>query len=139
MKEKKILLDIDEVQDILDELACELPQEVFNELNGGIYLLPDRKLSEYDLNGDLYNLGAYHHSHSMGRYIVIYYGSYEAIYSHLSREALKDKLRDTLRHEFLHHVESLAGEKDLEVEDARQLARYKYRAHLRQLKDKGND
>ncbi|MDR0571146.1 MAG: metallopeptidase family protein [Clostridiales Family XIII bacterium] len=127
------MLDIDEVQDILDDLAYELPEEFYKELNGGILLLPERKISNEAINDDLFVLGEYHNSYSMGRYIVIYYGSYEALYGHLPREALKDELRKTLRHEFTHHMESLAGEKDLEIEDERRLARYRYRARLKKL------
>jgi hypothetical protein len=80
------------------------------------------------MDNDLYTLGEYHHSYSMGRYITMYYGSFAVVYGHLSPEELKIRLRETLRHEFTHHLESLAGEKDLEIEDERQLARYRYRA-----------
>ncbi|MDR3294920.1 MAG: metallopeptidase family protein [Clostridiales Family XIII bacterium] len=129
------MLPIEEVQDMLDELADELPQAFYQELNGGILLLPERKASEEALNDDLFILGEYHHSHSMGRYITIYYGSFQEIFGHLPDAELKIELRKTLRHEFTHHLESLAGEKDLEIEDERQLARYRYRARLRKLRD----
>jgi hypothetical protein len=116
---------------MLDELATELPEQFYKELNGGILLLPDTRLSPEAIDGDLFTLGEYHYSYSMGRYITMYYGSFEALYGHLPPEELKSRLRSTLRHEFTHHLESLAGEKDLEIEDERQLARYRYRAKLR--------
>ncbi|MDR0424972.1 MAG: metallopeptidase family protein [Clostridiales Family XIII bacterium] len=128
------MVDIEEMQDMLDMLADELPDELYEGLNGGILLLPDRKLSPEALDDDLFTLGEYHHSYSMGRYIVIYHGSFDAIFGHLPKEELLAELRKTLRHEFTHHLESLAGEKDLEIEDERQLARYRYRARLRQIK-----
>jgi hypothetical protein len=80
------------------------------------------------MNNDLFTLGEYHYSYSMGRYICMYYGSFAALYGHLPPEEFKVQLRETLRHEFTHHLESLAGEKDLEIEDERQLAKYRYRA-----------
>jgi hypothetical protein len=118
------MISIDEMQDMLDELAEELPPVFYEELNGGILLLPQAKLSEYAKAGDLYILGEYVRSHAMGRYIVIYYGSFEHIFGHLSEQAFKDELRKTLRHEFRHHLEYLAGEDDLEKEDHRDLRDY---------------
>jgi hypothetical protein len=134
VRKEGIVVSIEEMQDILDQLAAELPQKFYEELNGGILLLPDRKVSPEAIHDDLFTLGEYHHNYSMGRYIVIYYGSFEAIFGHLSTEDLTAQLRGTLRHEFTHHLESLAGEKDLELEDERRLARYRYRAHLRKLR-----
>jgi hypothetical protein len=138
MKEGKrqgdALITIEEMEEMLDELAGELPEQFYKELNGGILLLPDTRLSPEAIDNDLYTLGEYHHSYSMGRYITMYYGSFRALYGHLPPEKLKERLRGTLRHEFTHHLESLAGEKDLEIEDERQLARYRYRAKLRRLR-----
>jgi hypothetical protein len=122
------------MEEMLDELAAELPEQFYKELNGGILLLPDTRLSPEALANDLYTLGEYHYSYSMGRYITIYYGSFMSLYGHLSPDGVKERLRSTLRHEFTHHLESLAGEKDLEIEDERQLARYRYRAKLRSLR-----
>lgn len=118
------MITIDEMQLILDELAEELPQEFYHELNGGILLLPETRRSDYAIADDLFTLGEYRVSMSMGRYIVIFFGSFERIYGHLDRDSLKDKLRDTLRHEFRHHLESLSGEKGLELEDADYLKNY---------------
>jgi hypothetical protein len=50
----------------------------------------------------------------LGRYIAIYYGSFLRVYGHLGREELKDELKKTLKHEFLHHLEAMAGARDLE-------------------------
>lgn len=111
------MIDFEEVGIILDELATELPQELYRELNGGIILLPEAKLDPLARNNDLYIMGEYHSGGGLGRYISIYYGSFERLYGHLSREALKKELASTLKHEFTHHLESLAGEDDLEEED----------------------
>lgn len=121
------MIPIDEVEEILDEIATELPQEFYNELNGGIILLPDVRLDPAGLHNDLYIMGEYHSGGGLGRYIAIYYGSFERVYGHLSREGLKKQLAQTLKHEFTHHLESLAGEDDLEEEDERFMQDYLWR------------
>ena len=122
---------IDETQDMLDAIAEELPEEFFKDLNGGILLLPEEKLSPYALNDDLFILGEYQHGGMMGRLIKIYYGSFARMFSHVSRERYIEKLRETLLHEFTHHLESLAGVRDLEVWDEEQLAEYYRRYYSR--------
>jgi predicted benzoate:H+ symporter BenE len=118
------MICIDEMQGLLDELAEELPEELYMELNGGILLLPEAQVSEYAKANDLYILGEYVHDYAMGNYIVIYYGSFAKLFSHLSAAALKDELRKTLHHEFTHHLEALAGEQALEIWDEEQLEKY---------------
>lgn len=118
------MIPIEEVEEILEEIATELPQEFYKELNGGIILLPDVRLDPAGLYKDLYIMGEYHSGGGLGRYIAIYYGSFERVYGHLSREGLKKQLAQTLKHEFTHHLESLAGEDDLEEEDERFLQDY---------------
>lgn len=53
------------------------------------------------------------------------------VYGYMTEEALRKRVRKTVLHEFRHHLESLAGERDLEVEDAIQIARYKERGNER--------
>ena len=122
------MMTIDEMQDVLDELAEELPEVFYKELNGGIVLLPEAKESEYSRKGasasDLFTLGEYHHGGAMGNYIKIYYGSFERIFGYLSDENMKRELRHTLRHEFRHHIETLAGDKGLVREDETRLRDY---------------
>lgn len=115
---------IEEVQVILDEIAEELPPEIYKDLNGGIILLPQVKMHKKSVDDDLYVMGEYRNERISGRYIVIYYGSVEKLYGNLSRERLKKKLKSLVKHEFVHHLESLAGERDLEVEDEHKLAKY---------------
>ena len=105
------------MQEVLDELAEELPEVFYKDLNGGIVLLPEAKESEYSRQKDLYTLGEYHHGGAMGNYIKMYYGSFERLFGHLSDEQMKKELRHTLRHEFRHHIETLAGDKGLIKED----------------------
>lgn len=118
------MIEFDETAKILDEIAAELPQEFYKELNGGIILLPEAKLNKIGRQNDLYIMGEYHVGGGLGRYITIYYGSFERLYGHLAREPLKEKLAHTLKHEFTHHLESLAGERGLEIKDEKFLEDY---------------
>ena len=117
-------MTIDEMQDVLDRLAEELPEVFYKELNGGIILLPEAKESVYSKQKDLFTLGEYHRGGAMGNYIKIYYGSFERLFGYLSDEAMEKELRKTLRHEFRHHLEFLSGERGLEVEDANFIREY---------------
>jgi hypothetical protein len=117
-------MTIDEMQDILDGLAEELPPVFYEELNGGILLLPEAHRSRYARSDDLWTLGEYRYSHVMGRYIVIFYGSFIRLFGHYDTARMTVELRKTLRHEFRHHMESLAGEDGLEKEDAAYIAKY---------------
>ena len=108
---------------MLDEVASELPDGIFKELNGGVSLLPETKLNHADPDGGLYTLGEYHRD-QMGRYIVIYYGSIRAVHGNDTREQMRANLKKVLTHELTHHIESLAGERDLEIKDEIDLAEY---------------
>ena len=118
------MISLEEMEAMLNEIAADFPQEIYKELNGGIVLLPEAKLNTVSKMNDLYILGEYHKGGSMGRYISIYYGSFLRVYGHLGKEAMKEQLTHTLKHEFTHHVESLAGERGLEIKDAQYLADY---------------
>jgi len=126
------LITIDEMSEMLDEIAEELPQEVFNKLNGGVSLLQETKRSKADPEGGLYTLGEYHHN-QMGRYIVLYYGSISIVHRHDTGEELRSNLKKLLTHELTHHLESLAGERDLEVKDEMDLDDY-FRSKRRRSK-----
>lgn len=111
------------MNEILDEIASELPEEIFKDLNGGVGLLDETKKSTKDPNGNLFTLGEYHRD-QMGRYIVLYYGSLCAVYGNSSRERYRKHLKDVLTHELTHHWESLAGERDLEIKDEIDMDKY---------------
>ena len=116
---------IEVVHNILDEVAEEIPKDFFNKLNEGIILLPEYKIHpESKPSKKLYILGEYRRSIT-GRNIVIYYGSFKRVYPNISKIQLREELKDTLLHEFTHHLESLAGEKGLEIKDRERLERYR--------------
>ena len=119
------MISIEEVEEMLDELAMNLPQEFYHKLNGGILLLPEIKRHPEGRKNDLYILGEYHYDRNLGRYIAIFYGSFLQVHGHLSKEIFYQKLEETLVHEFTHHIESLAGETGLVQKDARRMQEYK--------------
>ena len=114
---------IEEINEMLDEIAAELPDGVFRELNGGVSLLDETKISDKDPAGGLYTLGEYRRD-QMGRYIVIYYGSLVAVYGRSAQQKMRKRLREILTHELTHHLESLAGDRSLEIEDEMDLDDY---------------
>jgi len=130
------LFTIEEINDMLDEIAAELPEEVFRDLNGGVSLLADVKKSDKDPSGGLYTLGEYRRD-QMGRYIVIYYGSLCAVHGGASEKKMRKHLRKVLTHELTHHLESMAGERDLEVEDEIDLHDYLSRSAVNKKKREG--
>jgi len=123
------MISIEETEIILDELARELPEAFYKELSGGIILVSEEKKSPVKGAESLYILGEYHRNRNLGRYVVIYYGSFMRIHGYNERGAFKEALRKTLRHEFRHHMESLAGERGLEHEDARFINDYLHKKH----------
>jgi len=118
------MITIEDMEAMLDGIANNFPKGLYDKLNGGIMLLPEEKQSPVSRENDLYILGEYHIDRMMGRYIVIYYGSFVRLFGGLNQEAFKVKLTETLKHEFVHHLESLAGEHGLEIEDAHFIEKY---------------
>ncbi len=117
------MIDIDEFYEMLNEVCEELPDDFFRELHYGVHLSEEYKPSPYARNGDLVIMGEYSRS-KQGNKITIYYGSFARTCGWMSRDQLKEKLRETVRHEFRHHMENLAGmygADSLEHEDIEEL------------------
>ena len=118
-----MVLSIDEVNDILDEIAESFPEALFDELNGGVNLLeealPDPEFPE----GEMYIRGEYCND-CLGLYINLYYGSFAALAEQESwdRDTWLSELRTTLSHELTHHMENRGGLHALDDRDAEELA-----------------
>lgn len=113
-----MILSFDEAGALLDEMAEEFPPEFYDELNGGIALLPEAKEDPEGEHGELYIMGEYCND-MMGKYINLYYGSFAALAGQedWTEEDWEDELYTTLAHEFTHHIEGRAGERGLERKD----------------------
>jgi len=110
----------EETQELLVQMIDDLPQEIFEGLNGGVSLHHDTK---YGKSG-LLTLGTYHFEpYGLGRYISIFYGSLMASFSHLTPEKYAEKVKGVLHHELIHHLEHLAGDKSLEIKDAENVSK----------------
>lgn len=119
------MISIDEFSKISDEIAEGLPEVFFRELNGGIILNGEYKLHPQSIPGaPLYVLGEYHREQGLGRYIILYYGSFSIVYGGIALPMLHEKIRKTITHEFRHHLESLSGTRELEVEDEIKISQY---------------
>ncbi len=121
------MVDLDRFTEMADEIIEDIPEEYFRDLNGGVNIRPELKRHPESINDDLFILGEYHRSPVLGRIIYIYHGSFGALYGDLPETLLIKRLRTTILHELRHHLESLAGERDLEIEDAVQIHQYKMR------------
>lgn len=108
----------DEAAAMLDEIAEEIPEAFYERLNGGVNFLP-KTVRDPDSrkNQPLYILGEYISCPAMGRYINIYYGSFERVFPGAAPGRIREELKRTLIHEFTHHVETLAGERGLVIRD----------------------
>lgn len=117
-------MEYERFQEILQEEAEKIPEKFYEDLNGGVIISEETKLSPYARNNDLFIAGQYLRSHQMGKQIVIYYGSMMHLFGHLDEEGMRKEIAGVLRHELKHHIETRAGLRTLEEWDRQQLARY---------------
>ena len=116
--------DIDEVQQMLEGIAETIPSEFFKELNEGVVLLPEHKYhSKSRSDRRLYIMGEYRKSIT-GSHIRIYYGSFKRTMEGMGKEKIRERLQETLLHEFTHHLETLAGERGLILKDHESIRKY---------------
>lgn len=119
------MLSIDEFQALANEMYDDIPERFLEGLSGGIIISESTEQRDPDLP-DVYILGEYVEDHyGLGRYIVLYYGSFAALFADEPFEVWEDELWETMMHEIRHHVESLAGVNDLDIEDELKLAEFR--------------
>lgn len=118
------MISIEDTERIAGEIVDELPDELFAQLNGGVNISPEFRFSPYAIDGDLIILGEYTSDPILGRIIFIYHGSFVSKFGMLDEAGYKEELRKIIYHELTHHLESLAGERDLEISDEEYIANY---------------
>lgn len=120
------MIDIDRFSQIVNAQAEKLPEAIFRQLNLGIGVVERAKSEKHSApERPLYVLGEYRWHHAMGRGIIIYYGSFARVFPYVQDEAaLTSEIERVLKHELTHHLESLAGARDLEIADAKFLMNY---------------
>lgn len=119
------MITYERFEEITYELAGLLPEVFFRNLDGGVMAREQVKLHPQAVADDLFILGEYHVTPHLGRFVVLYYGSFCAVFGAEDEEMIRREMWHVLRHEFLHHLESMAGERDLEISDAVQIAGYR--------------
>ena len=106
----------DQMGDWLEEIAARFPEAFFEDLDGGIQL-EEEALTDPDFPPDeMYVMGEYVHD-LLGRYILLYYGSFAALLSEEDEGGWKDEIFTTIAHEFTHHLEETAGLHALDDKD----------------------
>lgn len=112
-----MILTYEQMGDLLEEIAAQFPDIFFQDLNGGIQLeeeaLPDPDFPE----GEMYIMGEYCHD-LLGRYILLYYGSFAALLAEEDEDVWREELFATIAHEFTHHMEDTAMLHALDDKDA---------------------
>ena len=121
-----MVLTIDRVNDLLDEMAEEFPEALFDGLNGGVNLLEEAVPDPDFPPGEMYILGEYCDD-LLGRYINLYYGSFAAMAEKedWDEDTWADELYTTLSHELTHHMEGRGGLHALDDRDAEELEQYR--------------
>ena len=71
------------------EIAETFPEDLFRELNGGIMVRRHRRIHPAAQDHDLFVLGEYHVDRFLGRFIVLYYGSFELCFGYSSADDLR--------------------------------------------------
>ena len=103
------MITLDRFAEIVEEELALLPEYAHDELNGGVLIDPKVYMHPARLADDLYILGTYTVDPILGKQIVIYYGSFISTFGNASESVYREKIRETVRHEFLHHLETNAG------------------------------
>ena len=121
-----MILTIDQVNDLLDDMAEEFPEVLFRDLNGGVNLLEEAKPDPEFPPGEMYILGEYCND-MLGLYVNLYYGSFAALAEkeEWDQDTWEDELWTTLSHELTHHMENLSGLHALDDRDAEELAQWR--------------
>ena len=112
-----MILTYEQMGDLLEEIAAQFPDAFFQDLNGGIQLEEDALPDPDFPPGEMYIMGEYCHD-LLGRYILLYYGSFAALLAEEDETVWREELFATIAHEFTHHMEDTAMLHALDDKDA---------------------
>lgn len=118
------MVTYDEAAAMLEAVLDEVPDELFKGLSGGVILAEEFKLHPNSIpQRPLYIMGEYRNN-SLGRNIVLYYGSFSRVFAYRTRQEFEDRLRHTFKHELRHHLEKMSGINTLNKYDDDKMAMY---------------
>lgn len=106
----------EQMGDWLEEIAGQFPEAFFADLDGGIQLEEEALEDPEFSSGEMYIMGEYCHD-VLGRYILLYYGSFVQLLQEEDETVWKDEIFATVAHEFTHHMEETAGLHALDDKD----------------------
>ena len=110
-------LTYEQMGDLLEEIAAQFPDVFFEDLDGGLQL-EEQALPDPDFPpGEMYIMGEYCND-LLGRYIVLYYGSFAALLDGEDEAVWREEIFLTIAHEFTHHLEDTAMLHALDDADA---------------------
>jgi len=107
----------EQMGDWLEEISQQFPESFYEDLDGGIQLEEDERPDPDFPPGEMYIMGEYCHD-MLGRYILLYYGSFVQLFQGEEESFWRKEIFDTLAHEFTHHMEETAGLHALDDKDA---------------------
>lgn len=92
----------------------EIPTILLSDLNLGIYVSPKKQVD--DAEKDYYIMGEYIQN-ELGNQVVLYYGSFAYLLEDEPLNIWHKEIMDTIKHELIHHVEAMAGQEDLALQE----------------------
>jgi hypothetical protein len=106
-----------DVQQMIEAIISEIPEETLSTLNGGIILCEESKVNT-TRNGDQFILSEYiNQVHGLGQLITIYYGSLNKVYGNASEVMLRHELKNILYKELEKHFITIAEGRDIDAWD----------------------
>ena len=123
-------MDLYEFKNYVNQIINEkIPSALMNELNLGVIIMEETKTED-----DYYIMGEYIND-DLGKYIVLYYGSFnEILEDETDKNKWQDEILSTIKHELTHHVEALSGEEKLakfeELEELKELEKNKPKRNI---------
>ena len=118
------LMTFEEFEDITLDAYDALPDDVKNNLNLGLAVVPDLKMGREGLT---FIMGEYFTSPMLGRGVRIFYGSFMQVMGDAPYEMIHQEIINTVKHELLHHIEISAGVDHLGDEDRAKMKKIKRR------------
>lgn len=95
------------VTEVLDH---EIPQDLLKGLNLGVIVVPRLERNKAERN---FIIKGHYVQNKLGKQIILYYGSFRYLFANKTEDEWKDEILSTIKHEFTHHLEALAGQEDL--------------------------
>lgn len=92
----------------------EIPPILLRDLNLGIIVNP--KKQKDDEEKDYYIMGEYIQNEA-GNQVLLFYGSFRYFLEDESIKVWHKEIMDTIKHELIHHIEAMAGQEDLALQE----------------------